>query len=300
MVNRLVSAEIIQRLDEIANIKWLLPPSARVFANELGLYVQMREASGMAILKAGGRFRSRIELRRGSYSEPWRVKKYRPGDWVGLVEPTQRLVHWLAVRGAVLRAVKDDFEYAIRTFHSTGELELPERIDSIPDDSILGRHMEPYSDVHGPWDHVKGLGAESELLRYLEVNPGHAPAWQALMRTCIQLGRYPQSIAAINRAISIAPYEAEFHREAALVYITALKNASEPNLQMGILGPAQTHCTLEALQCSHEEARVSCIRHLTMVLESKRPDSGHYKRESLWLLEWCAANSTFSLFDREA
>ena len=198
-----------------------------------------------------------------------------------------------------MRAVKDDFEYAIRTFHSTGELELPERIDSISDDSIFARHMEPYSEVHGPWDHAKGLGAERALLRYLEVNPGHAPAWQALMRTCIQLGRYTHSLAAINEAISIAPYEAEFHREAALVYITALKNASEPNLQLGILGLAQTNCTLEALECSYEEARASCVRHLTTVVESKRPDAERYKRESLWMLKWCATKSTFSLSNRE-
>ena len=247
----MVSSDLIQQLYEIANIKRFMPTRASTFFSELGLYVQIRETSGMARLQAGGRFRSRIDLWRETHTDPWQVKKYRAGDWERLVEPTHRLAHWLGMREAVTLAVRADFEYAVRTFRSTGELELPERLDSIPDDSILGRILEPYSEAHGSWDEAKGLDAERELLRFLEVNPGHAPARQALMRTYRHLDRYSQSLAAINEAIRLAPYEAEFHREAAFVYITALKNAVDPDLQLGLLGRAMTDCTLKTLECSY-------------------------------------------------
>ena len=290
----MVSSDLIQQLYEIANIKRFMPTRVRIFFNELGLHVQMRETSGMESLKAGGRFRSRIDLWRERHTEPWEVKKYRPGDWEGLVEPTYRLAHWLGVREAVTSAVKADFEYAVRTFRSTGELELPERLDSIPDDSILGRLLEPYSEVHGSLNEAKGLDAERELLRYLEINPGHAAAWQALMRIYIHLARYSQPLAAISEAINLAPYEAEFHREAAFIYVTALKNAVDPSLRLGLPGRAMTDCTLNALDCSYEEARASCIRHLTTVLESNRPDSERYKRDSRWMVDWCAAIPTYN------
>lgn len=288
----MVSSDLIQQLYEIANIKRFMPARASTFFSELGLYVQMRETSGMARLQAGGRFRSRIDLWRESHTDPWQVKKYRTGDWERLVEPTHRLAHWLGVREAVTLAVRADFEYAVRTFRSTGELELPERLDSIPDDSILGRLLEPYSEAHGSWDEAKGLDAERELLRYLEVNPGHASAWQALMRTYRHLDRYSKSLAAINEAIRLAPYEAEFHREAAFIYVTALKNAVDPDLQLGLLGRAMMDCTLKALECSYQDARVSCVRHLGTVLESKRPDSERLKREARWMFDWCAGSPT--------
>ena len=67
----MVSSDLIQQLYEIANIKRFMPTRVRALFNELGLHVQMRESSGIASLKAGGRFRSRIDLWREHHTEPW-------------------------------------------------------------------------------------------------------------------------------------------------------------------------------------------------------------------------------------
>ena len=278
---------LTQTLEEIARIKQLLPTRARVFCNELGLYVQLHEASRIARLKAGGKFRSRIDLWRESHAEPWRIKKYRPCGWEHLVEPTLKLVNWLAVRGSISIMVKDDFEYATKAFHNTGRLELPERLDSIPIDSILGRLLEPFSETPRDWDDAKAQDVERGLLRYLDVNLGHAAAWQALTRVYLRQGRHKEYFAAINMAINIAPFETEFHWDAASIYIIAINNAMEPSLQLELLDQAMRDCNLDALQCSYEEVRATCINHLRIVLESNRPDSKRYKEEARWRIAWC-------------
>ncbi len=282
-------SELTEKLYEIATIKQFMPAHARAFSNELGLYVQMREASGMTSLKAGGKFRSRIHLWRESRTEPWEIKKYRPGDWERLVEPTLGLANWLAMRGGITAIVRDDFDYAIKTFRATSKLELPERLDSIPDNSYLARLLEPYSDAHGDWDDNKARGLERDLLRILEGNPGFAPAWQALTKAYSHLERYKESLDALDRAINIASYEAEFRWEAAVIYLTALENAVEPDLRLGLQDQSIMDCTLDSLECGYEEARTLCIRHLTVVLNSKRPSSEPYKDISRWMLEWCVA-----------
>ena len=194
------------------------------------------------------------------------------------------------MREGITVAVKSDFEYAIKTFRATGELELPERMESIPDNSILGRLLEPYSDEHGDWDDIKAQSMERDLLKFLEVNPKFAPAWQALMRAYSRIGRHKESMDALDKAITIAPYETEFRQEAVWFHITAIKNATEPNLRLGLVGQASIDCTLDALECSYEKARAACIKHLTMMLESKRPSSDHYKENARWMLEWCMSS----------
>ena len=77
----MASPDLIETLEQIGAIKDSLPLRSRGWCNELGLFVQLRELKGMASLKAGGRFRSRIELWRESAMEPWETRKYRPGDW---------------------------------------------------------------------------------------------------------------------------------------------------------------------------------------------------------------------------
>lgn len=266
-----------------------MPAHARAFSNELGLYVQMREASGMTSLKAGGKFRSRIHLWRESRTEPWEIKKYRPGDWERLVEPTLGLANWLAMRGGITAIVKGDFDYAIKVFHVTGKLELPERLDSIPANSYLDRLLEPYSDAHGDWDYDKARDLERDLLRILEGNPGLAPAWQALTKAYSHLERHQESLNALDRAINIAPYEMEFRWEAAVIYLTALDNAVESNLRLGLQDQFTMGCTLDSLGCGYEEARILCIRHLTAVLNSNRPSSESYKDISRWMFELCVS-----------
>ena len=289
-MSKIVSAELIQNLEEIARIKESLPARSRRWCSELGLFVQMREAAGMARLQAGGKFRSRINLWRDSSTASWQIKKYRPGEWETLVEPTLKLAKWLGPRGAVTELVKDDFEYAIKASHNTPRLELPERIDSIPDNSILGRILGSFSQSPRDWDDTKAQDVERGLLRYLEVNPRHAAAWQALTRVYLLQGRCEEFLTAINEAIKITPFETEFRWDAALIYITAIKNAVEPGLQLGLLGQAMRDCSLDALQCSYEEARATCINHLRMILESMRPDSKRYKEEARWMIDWCMKN----------
>ena len=286
----MVSADLIQKLEEIARIKKALPARAQAWCNELGLFVQMRDPSGMASLQAGGKFRSRINLWRDYSTDSWQVKKYRPGEWETLVEPTLILAKWLAPRGAVTELVKDDFEYAIKIFHNTRRLELPERADSIPDNSTLGRILESFSEPPRDWGDTKAQEVQRGLLRYLEVNPGHAAAWQALTRVYLLQGRYEEFLTAINEAINIAPFETEFRWDAASIYITAIKNAVEPGLQLGLLGHGMNDCSLEALQCSYEEARATCINHLRTILESMRPDSKRHKEEARRVIDWCMKN----------
>ena len=144
--------ELIQTLEEIAKIKESLPFRSRGWCNELGLFVQMREAAGMVNVKAGGKFRSRIELWRESPGSPWQVKKYRPGGWEGLVEPTLKLAKWLEPRGGLAEPVKKKFRDAIKSFQRSGNLVLPEGIDSFPVSSELGRILGMYPAPAMDWD----------------------------------------------------------------------------------------------------------------------------------------------------
>ena len=285
-------AEVIRNLEEIARVKQLMPRTASSFVSELGLHVQFREAAGMERLQVGGMFRSRVDLGRDSHSEPWQIRKYRPGHWESLVAPTLTLVHWLAYREGVTALVRGDFEYAVRYFRETGDLQLPERIESIPDTSFLGRVLDPLSEHRGEWDEKEGQDAEQRLLSFLDKNPGQATVWQALAGVYVGLGRYRASLDSLGKAIAIAPYEAEFHREAALQYVTAVKNAVEPDLQLGLVGKGMTDCNLEAIGCSYEEAHSACKEHLEMVVESKRPDSERYKLRARGILAWCARVNT--------
>ena len=127
MKTNMASAELIQNLEEIAKIKKELPYRSRGWCSELGLYVQMREARGMARLQAGGQFRSRIDLWRESPNDSWQVRKYRPGEWERLVEPSLELARWLKVRGGLPKRAKKKFQYAIKSFSNSGNLVLPER-----------------------------------------------------------------------------------------------------------------------------------------------------------------------------
>ncbi len=183
--------------------------------------------------------------------------------------------------------VKGDFEYAIRRFRQMGDLQLPERVDSIPSTSILGRLLEPFSDQHGEWEEEVGWDAEGKLLAFLDKNPGQPAVWQSLARVYVRLERYKDAVASMDEAIALAPYEAEFHWEAALVYVTAVENAVEPNLQLGLVGKGMADCNLGALSCSYEEARSSCITHLEGVVGSSRPDSERYRLRARSVLAWC-------------
>lgn len=214
----MASSELIQTLEEIARIKESLPSRARGWCSDLGLYVQMREMRGMSSLKAGGKFRSQIELWRESPRDSWQVKKYRSGKWEALAEPTLKLAKWLVPRGGIADTAECEFRHAVSAFHRTGRLFLPEGMAFFTEESHLGSIIHMHSGRSRKVDTTMSDDELMELRSYIHINPDHAAAWQALGRLYRNRRSFGASLAAINRALELVPYEAEFHIEAASIY----------------------------------------------------------------------------------
>lgn len=104
---------LLQRLEYIGQIKNKLPFTQRGWCNELGLFVQLWEAMGMLRLQAGGKYRAQIDAWRDAPGEPWKVKKYNPGDWERLVEPTVKIAEWLLAEGGLREESKEAFMRAV-------------------------------------------------------------------------------------------------------------------------------------------------------------------------------------------
>ena len=131
----LVSQELIDNLVRIGMLKNRYPFRERSMFNELGLYVQMKSWKGMTSLKAGGKFISRINLYQPRCGEGWEVKKYKPGEWQGLVKSTLELAKWLHKWEGMWDAplggsiAKLDFREAVEGFKKTGVLKLSSTAD---------------------------------------------------------------------------------------------------------------------------------------------------------------------------
>lgn len=287
----MASSELIQTLEEIARIKESLPSRARGWCSELGLYVQMREMRGMTSLKAGGKFRSRIELWREYHRDSWQVKKYRSGEWEVLAESTLKLAKWLVPRGGVAATVKAEFRHAIKAFRSTGHLVLPEGIGSFPDDSVLGRIVSMYPVDFQYWDDTMLKNVEDRLLSYIELEPSQAAAWHALSIVYTVEGRFKNSLDTIEKAISIAPDQVQFHHEASSFYLSAIQLAVTPETASNMLGPVMGHCTLDALGRTYEEAKASCTQHLEAILALSRSYSDNRREKALEALHWLRAGA---------
>ena len=122
----LVSQELIDNLVRIGMLKNRYPFRERSMFNELGLYVQMKSWKGMTSLKAGGKFISRINLYQPRCGEGWEVKKYKPGEWQGLVKSTLELAEWLHKWEGLGGPIAElDFKEAVQGFRKTGVLKLP-------------------------------------------------------------------------------------------------------------------------------------------------------------------------------
>ncbi len=94
--------------------------------------MQFHEQGGLARLEAGdGKYRSQIDawLDYSSGTE-WEVKKYNPGDWEKLVDPTLDIANWLGIHGGLPKEQVDAFNRAIEVFKKEGHLELP-RINEV-------------------------------------------------------------------------------------------------------------------------------------------------------------------------
>jgi hypothetical protein len=119
--------ELLDKLAGIGSIKNLLPFNQRGWCNSLGLYVQLRATANMTSLQAGGQYKSQIEAWQ-DYLESgteWKVKKYNPGDWEKLVDPTLEIANWLSTYGGLPEEYMDSFNRAIQVFRKEGHLTLP-------------------------------------------------------------------------------------------------------------------------------------------------------------------------------
>ena len=123
---------LLFKLESIGTIKNTLPFNQRGWCNILDLYVQLREAANVERLEAGDdMYHSKIDAwREGFPSESgltWKVRKYRPGDWEKLVNPTLEIANWLSTYGGLPGEHGEAFNRAIEVFKKEGHLELPDK-----------------------------------------------------------------------------------------------------------------------------------------------------------------------------
>lgn len=118
--------ESLDKLENIGNIKNELPLNARGWCNSLGLYVQLKVKGGLSRLQAGdSKNRSQIDAWQDYSSLGWKVKKYNPGDWEKLVDPSLDIANWLSTYRDLPEEYMDSFKKAIRMFKKEGHLKLP-------------------------------------------------------------------------------------------------------------------------------------------------------------------------------
>ena len=133
--------------DSIWSIGWnkrQMPDFVAAQVSSTGLYVQMRSLiGGDSSLQAGpGKwvpaFTAIGPTPRGPWevtpSDAWKVKKYKPGKWELLVEPTRLLADWLLFqpvdeRGQWLPKPMWQCQTALTQFGQTAEMVLPELQD---------------------------------------------------------------------------------------------------------------------------------------------------------------------------
>jgi len=121
--------ELLNKLETIGNIKNTLPLNARGWCNSLDLFVQLREMANMKRLQAGEKNHSQIDAWQ-DYSPiesgtEWKVKKYNPGDWEKLVDPTLEVATWLSTYGGLPEEYAESFNRAVQVFKKEGHLKLP-------------------------------------------------------------------------------------------------------------------------------------------------------------------------------
>jgi len=135
--------ELLHKLYRIGRIKNLLPLDQRGWCNSLGLFVQYRSKGDSSRVRAGdSKHHSEVDawgegIGFGPGLEEWKVKKYDPGDWEKLVNPTLKIANWLLTFEGLPEEHADAFSRAIGVFKEEGQLELP-RIEGKGKDSLGG------------------------------------------------------------------------------------------------------------------------------------------------------------------
>jgi hypothetical protein len=122
---------LLFKLESIGTIKNTLPFNQRGWCNILDLYVQLNEAADVERLEAGDdMYHPKIDAwREGFTSESrltWKVRKYKPGNWEKLVNPTLEIANWLSTYGGLPEEQGEAFNRAIQVFKKEGHLELPD------------------------------------------------------------------------------------------------------------------------------------------------------------------------------
>ncbi|MCJ7604418.1 MAG: hypothetical protein MUO19_00075 [Dehalococcoidales bacterium] len=121
--------ELISKLETIGNIKNGLPLNARGWCNSLGLFVQLKEMAALSRLQAGEKRISHIDAWMDIVESgiDWKIKKYTPGDWELLVDPTLEIALWLSSHEGLPEEYSDSLKSAIKVFCDGGQLDLPAR-----------------------------------------------------------------------------------------------------------------------------------------------------------------------------
>ena len=95
----------------------------------MGLFVQFRATPNLSRVQAGGKYHSQIDAWEEGISIEsclaWKVKKYEPGDWEKLVDPTLEIAIWLMLHEGLPEEYMDSFNRAIEVFKKEGYLKLP-------------------------------------------------------------------------------------------------------------------------------------------------------------------------------
>ncbi len=118
--------QLLHKLEMIGRIKGELPLSERAWFASLGLYVQLREAGGMARLQAGEKEQIKVDawMDYSKSGSRWFVRQLERGDWERLVNPTLDIASFLdahAFRGEISDEDHEALEKVITAFKETGE-----------------------------------------------------------------------------------------------------------------------------------------------------------------------------------
>jgi len=177
------------KLEAIGRTKHRLPLKLRGLCNQLDLYVQLRERGGAARLEAGGKTKSKMDLWKDSPTDVWRVRKYEPGEWEELIEPTLRLAAWVEAHSEIIEIYEPWFMGAVENFQKTKVLTLP------TDEEIIikcKKLIEASSEFHSLWSTTYVLCKQSGRYREafdiakkeLDINPSEASAHFAVGTLC--------------------------------------------------------------------------------------------------------------------
>lgn len=265
-----VDQHLLAALQEIGQIKNTLPFNQRGWCNELGLFVQLREAMGKARLQAGGKYRAQIDAWRDSPEEPWNVTKYNAGNWGALVVPTLHLVRWLKDRQGVPGDVVGGFHSSISMFRATGALHLPQNYLSVGIKTELGQMINTIRE-HNVADVLPNIR------RHVAMHIDDATAWDCLRRVCHLAGEHREALDAALKAAQLAPHDGVIQYEAASIYVAAITNELRSSRGLADFTPVEIKgCTLEVLGLTYKEAYTAMWHHLEAASASSM--TGDYRK----------------------